>query len=98
MALRRRGQKQAYDQRILGDGDFVDRVLSEIDEIGKDNLRLSPKKMSVSSLAEKVCKVHNISINELRSGNRRHEIVEARWIFSWLAVKELGYSGAEVAR
>ena len=35
---------------------------------------------------------------ELRSGSRRHETVEARRVLSWLAVKEFGYSGAEVAR
>ncbi len=98
LALRRRGEKQAFDQRILGDGEFVETVLSEIDEIGKENLRLAPKQISVSSLAERVCKVHNISTGELKSRSRRHEIVEARRILSFLAVKELGYCGAEVAR
>ena len=98
LSLRRRGGKQAYDQRILGDGEFVDTVLSEIDEIGKQNVRLAPKIMGVSSLAKRVCEVRKISIGELRSGSRRQEIVEARRILSWLAVKELGYSGAEVAR
>jgi len=33
LALRRRGGVQASDQRILGDGDFVEAVLSEMDEI-----------------------------------------------------------------
>jgi len=98
LALRRREERQASDQRILGDGEFVNSVLSEMDEIGKNNLRLAPKQMSVSLLAERVCKVHNISTGELRSGSRRHEIVEARRILSFLAVTELGYSGAEVAR
>ncbi len=37
-------------------------------------------------------------MTELRSGSRRHEIVEARRIVSWIAVRELGYSGADVAR
>jgi len=98
LALRRHEERQASDQRILGDGEFVSSVLSEMDEIGKNNLRLAPKQMSVSLLAERVCKVHNISTGELRSGSRRHEIVEARRILSFLAVTELGYSGAEVAR
>jgi len=98
LALRRREERQASDQRILGDGEFVTSVLSEIDEIGKDNLRLTPKQMSVSCLFEKVCKVHKISIGELRNGSRRHKIVEARRIVSFLAVIELGYAGAEVAR
>ena len=29
LALRRRGEKEVFDQRILGDGDFVEQVLSE---------------------------------------------------------------------
>ncbi len=39
-----------------------------------------------------------VSVGELRSGSRRREIVDARRVLSSLAVKELGYSGAEVAR
>jgi len=62
------------------------------------NLRLGIRRADLSSLAKRVCKVHEVSIGELRSGSRRHEIVETRRVFSWLAVKELGYSGAEVAR
>ncbi len=41
---------------------------------------------------------NKISLTELCSGSRRHEIVKARRIVSWAAVRELGYSGAEVAR
>ncbi len=37
-------------------------------------------------------------MGELCSGSRRREIVKARKIVSWIAVSELGYSGAEVAR
>jgi len=98
LALRGRGEKQVSDQRVLGDGKFVETVLSEIDDLGKVNLRLGTKRVDLSSLAKRVCKVHEVSIGELRSGSRRHEIVETRRVFSWLAVKELGYSGAEVAR
>jgi len=34
----------------------------------------------------------------LRSGNRRMEVVRSRKIFCQLAVKRLGYNGAEAAR
>jgi len=40
----------------------------------------------------------NISLGELLSGGRRRIVVEARDSISWIAVKELGYSGADVAR
>ena len=43
-------------------------------------------------------KKHKLSMSELRSGSRRNEITEARRIVSWIAVKELGYCGADVAR
>ena len=65
--------------------------------IGKDSIRLASKTMSVSLLVETVCNAHHISTGELRSGNRRQKIVEARLILSWLAVTKLGYSGGEVA-
>ena len=54
--------------------------------------------MTPGILAERVCKKHVISLCELRSGSRRREIVEARGIVFWIAVRELGYSGADVAR
>jgi len=82
----------------MGDGDFLGQLLEEMDDIGRENLRLTTRRMDLAALAEKVCEVHGINFGELRSGSRRDEIVEARRVFSSLAVKELGYSGAAVAR
>ena len=97
-SLRRRGEKEAYDQRILGDGDFVDMILSESEDIAKENLRLVPdRRIDLTRLAERVCKVHNVSMGEFRSGSRRRDVVKARRVLSSLAVRELGYSGSEVA-
>ena len=45
-----------------------------------------------------LCKKHGILLSEICSGSRRHEIAEARRIESWIAVRELGYSGVDVAR
>lgn len=98
MGLRRRREIQLSDQRILGDGDFVATVLAEMDDVGRENLRVGAKRTDLSLLVTRVCSVHKVSVGEIRSGSRRHEVVEARRVFSWLAVKELGYSGAEVAR
>jgi putative transposase len=98
LALRKTGIKEASDQRILGDGRFVGQVLEEMDDIGRENLRLTTPKMHLAVLTQKVCEVHGVSAGELRSGSRRAEIVEARRVFSLVAVKELGYSGAAVAR
>ncbi len=97
-ALRKRGEKHAFDCRILGNDAFVRDVLSQAGNLGKKNLRLEEKRVSLQTLANKICKIQKVSLEELCSGSRRREIVEIRRIISWLAVRELGYSGADVAR
>ncbi len=98
LALRGSGEKQRSDQRILGDSEFVQDVISGLDDLVKKNLRLSGRRIDRASLAQQVCKKYNISLNEYRSGSRRRDVVEARGSISWIAVRELGYSGADVAR
>ena len=98
LALRRRGEKTASDERILGDGEFVERVLKEWDEVGRTNLRLNRGRMNLSLLAKQVCEDWGATVEELRSGSRRQMISKVREEFAQVAVKGLGFSGAEVAR
>lgn len=98
LSTRRHKEKQVFDQRVLGDGAFVQKVLAEANDFTKANLRLEGKRIKLFSLVERVCNVHGVSLGELRSGSRRREITEMRRVFSCLAVKDFGYSGAEVAR
>lgn len=98
LGLRARAGRRISDQRILGDGEFVEAVWKEMDERGKDSLRVGRQKMSLGELGEKVSAVHGVSINELRAGSRRQEVIRARKNFSQLAVKLLGYAGAEAGR
>ncbi|MFO7962808.1 MAG: transposase [Desulfobacterales bacterium] len=98
LSSRRRGRKQAADQRILGDGAFVEHIISGLDDLVKKNLRVSRQRMDMNGLAGKVAEKYGISITELRSGGRRQTVVRARQAMSWLCVRELGYSGADVAR
>ena len=98
LASRRRGEREVADQRILGDGDFVQAVISGLDDLVKKNLRLSGQRIDIKALAEKISERYNISIGELRSGSRRRAAVKARHAISWIGVRELGYSGADVAR
>ena len=97
-ALRSRGEKQRSDQRILGDSEFVQDVISGLDDLTKKNLRLSGQRIDIAALAKQVCRKYNISLGEPCSGSRRRAVVEARGSISWIAVRELGYSGADVAR
>lgn len=98
LAIRKRGEKQAFDQRILGDSEFVQEIRTDLDDLVKRNLRLSGQRIDLEALAQKVCKIYQASMSELRSGSRRQPVIEARRAISWIGVRELGYSGAAVAR
>jgi chromosomal replication initiation ATPase DnaA len=98
LALRKRKERHAFDSRILGDSDFVQETKSNLDDMIKKNLRISGQRIDLEELSHKVCRKNNVSLAELISGSRRRELVNARRIVSWIAVHELGYSGAEVAR
>ena len=50
------------------------------------------------SKKKRVCRANAVSVNELRAGSRRREVIRARQDFSRVAVKFLGYAGAEVGR
>ena len=64
-------ERHRFDQRILGDGDFVKRVLVEANDFTKKNLRLEVSRPALPSLAQRVGEVHKISLGELHSGSRR---------------------------
>ncbi len=98
LVVRSHGEKQRSDQRILGDSEFVQEVISGLDDLVKKNLRLSGQRIDINAVAQQVCRKYNISLGELRSGSRRRDVTRARGSISWIAVRELGYSGADVAR
>jgi putative transposase len=97
ISSRRRGDRQVADQRILGNGEFVKQVISGLDGLVNKNLRLSGQRIDIKTLAAKISEKHNVSIGELRSGSRRRAVVQARRAMSWIGVREVGYSGADVA-
>jgi len=56
------------------------------------------QRIDIKVLARKVSGRYNVSTCELRSGGRRRAVVKARRVMSWIGVRELGYSGADIAR
>ena len=96
---RRRKERQMYDERVLGDGDFVERVLKQIE--GDDQpLKLDKKAVEAKlvRLINRACELTEIQIEELTGGSRRRKVVRVREAVSFLAIRRLGLSGARVAR
>ena len=98
LSMRSRKEKHAFDSRVLGDSDFVQEIKSDLDDLIKKNLKISGQKIDLEELCKRVCKKEGVSLGELFSGSRRHKLIVARRIVSWIAVHVVGCSGAEVAR
>lgn len=83
------------DKRILGSGDFVVRVLKEIEGLEERRMRY---RISFDELMDLVCQRFRIGIKDLVSPIRKRKISEARSVICYLAVYELGYKGIEVSK
>lgn len=55
----------------LGGSNFVDRILSEVEEREKETLRLSARKIDLADLLAKICEVEDIDEWHVRSGSRQ---------------------------
>jgi hypothetical protein len=98
LAMRRKKRRMAFDDRVLGSGEFVEQVLREAEEREARTLRLKRAGVSFADVAREVARRRGVELEELLSGSRRRVIGEARRDVAQIAVKKLGMSGAEVAR
>ena len=80
-----------YDERVLGSGDFVASLREEPRLGGK----LS-RTMDLSSLQARVNDYFKLPVVAILRRGRRNQYSEARELFCYLAVSDLGYSCAKV--
>ncbi|UCF72437.1 MAG: transposase [Deltaproteobacteria bacterium] len=98
LSMRRKGIRVASDDRILGSGEFVGNLISEVDKREKETLRLSSKLTDLATLGRKIAKDQGLLESDLRSGSRNRRVSRIRRLYCQLAVRKMGYPAAEVAR
>ena len=98
LSLRRKGEREASDERILGGGKFVERVVEEVEERMKETLRWRKRVMDLQTLLKEVARREQLEEGEVRGRSRREAVVRGRKILSQVAIRKLGYTGASVAR
>ena len=98
VSLRRKGEAVSSDARILGSSDFVDQLLSEVGKKEKETLRLYSGKRDLPALLSRIAAGNKVEVSAICTGVRTRKVVHARKLFSQIAVRRMGYSGAEVAR
>jgi putative transposase len=97
--LRRTGQdRMKGDERILGEGDFVMDVLSEANERMDRRYELKSRGYTIEKVEERVLEIYQIDREELYSKSRQKVRAEARSVFCYWAVRELGAEGTQMAK
>ena len=86
------------DERILGDGDFVDQVLRDAEDALSRGNKLKAEGMNVEKVAERVVRVFDMKAGEVWSSGKNRKIVHGRSLLCYWAVKELGETMTSMAR
>jgi len=86
-------ERQAFDERILGDSHFVLRLqeLEEIDHTGEN-------KGTMQNLIDSAANERGLETAEVTGKAATRELIETRSIIAYLAVRYLGLSYADVGR
>jgi hypothetical protein len=99
-ALRKAETYQKGDERILGEGAFVERVLAEAEENFERRYRLAAKGYNLNWIAKRVGELLGISCEEiLEPGRVRGRVkVRARNLLCYWATRELGIKQGDLAK
>ena len=98
IALRRQGQPEIADARILGGDDFVASLLQEAEERIRRQLTVRYNGPEISALIDRACQQAGVSAQELQGGSRRGQLPRVRADLAHQLVEDLGLPLAEVAR
>ncbi len=99
-ALRGTGTYQKGDERILGEGVFVEQVLAEAEEGFERRYRLAAKGYNLDGIAKRVGELLGVSPKEvLEPGRVRGKVkVRARSLVCYWATAELGIKQGQLAK
>jgi REP element-mobilizing transposase RayT len=98
LSLRKRGEKQFSDERILGSGDFVKDILDEADETTKARVPDLSRRDRAIELFVNRCDEAGISSQAVMYGSMRRECSQVRKELAPQFVFDLGMSYADAAR
>lgn len=98
VALRRKGEGEESDERILGDGDFVEAVLQEVGERLLRQLKVRKKGVAVGDIIKEECARAGVNVAGLIQGSRRSSVSGVRARIAHRCIEEMGLPAAEIAR
>jgi REP element-mobilizing transposase RayT len=98
LGMRTAKLRMASDERILGDGDFVETVLKTANEQLEKRYLLKSRGYDLPQVAGKVAALMNMPVEMVWEKSRRPQIVKARDLICYWAYDELGISITALAQ
>jgi len=97
--LRRQGQHHVMsDERILGDSNFLESVISQASEKYERHYELKRNGYDLDRIVERVAEIYGMAPREILCKGKQQRKVKARSLCCFWAVTELGMSLRELAR
>jgi len=97
-STRKANMHEKSDERILGDGEFVEQILSKKQESLERRYMLKSQKLDIDYIDDRVAKILNLTVDEIYQPGRYKNLVKARSIICYWAVRELGESMTNMAK
>ncbi len=95
--LQRSGECWRGDERILGDGDFVNSVLQEAEEKLTCREEYRRQGWDLLRLVQEVCNLLEVAPEDLRKKGRANDISYAKGLICYFGHSRLGITGTELA-
>jgi len=87
-----------YDVRILGSGEFVEKILAEESRADQKRALVKKKRIGIEELINAVGKAFGVTGGEVIRGSQRQTVSMARSVVCYLASRDLGMTGRELSR
>jgi REP element-mobilizing transposase RayT len=97
-ALQKMGTYQKGDERILGDGEFVERALAQAEETLERKYQLKVQGYDLGKVVDRVAELTGLEASEVLASGKYKKVLAARSILCFWAVRELGISQNQLAR
>ena len=98
LSLRKNQDKLFGDERILGSGEFVERIIGEADNKIKCQISINERRMNAEKRIHEVCEKEGINTEELKGGSRRGGVSQIRARLAIALVENYGLTLAEAGR
>ena len=87
------GEISAFDERILGSGEFVELLTG-----GANVLMQKNPPLTLEKLIERVSAVTGVSVERIHCPGKERDVARAKALFCCLAVREYGYTGTAAGK